>query len=77
MKINLSDNYYLRIIISVGTFFAIIYFFRYIGLKGILGFVVGMFVMTFLFLSKNPLIRFIIQKSSGSEEYIDVINKGE
>lgn len=49
----------IRIIIalmSIATFFGVIYFFRFIGLKGVLGFTVGVLLTGFLFMSEHPFI---------------------
>lgn len=41
---------------SIGIFFGIIYFFRYVGLKGLLGFVVGGLLVGYVMISEHPFI---------------------
>ncbi|GAG27064.1 unnamed protein product [marine sediment metagenome] len=49
-------------------------FFRFIGWRGLLAFVLGMGIMTWLLLSKNQMLLWIIKKTEG-EEYIDDMNR--
>ncbi len=46
----------LLIIISIGMFFGVIFFFRYLGLKGLLGFAVGGLLVGYVMLSEHPFI---------------------
>ena len=46
----------LLIIITIGMFLGILFFFRYIGWKGILGFVIGGLLVGYVMLSENPMI---------------------
>jgi hypothetical protein len=43
-------------------------FFRFIGWRGILAFMLGMFIMAYLILSKNAMLNFIV-------EYIEDYNR--
>ena len=63
---------YIRAVISIGILFIVFFFFRYIGFKGLLGFVIGMGLMSFMFLSKNPILRWAIAFAS-AEAYVDDI----
>lgn len=42
---------------SVATVFALIYYFRWSGWKGFSGFVVGVLITGFIFMSENPFIQ--------------------
>ncbi len=44
-------------LISISVFFGVILFFRWVGLKGLLGFAVGVTATGFLFMSKHPQIQ--------------------
>ena len=66
---------YTRIFLSLLSILAVFGFFRFLGWKGIVGFLVGLTVMAYLFLSKSLMIRVLLEKFSGTEEYIDVVNK--
>lgn len=46
----------LIIVISVVIFLGIIFFFRWVGLKGVLGFAFGVLVTGFIFMSNHPFI---------------------
>ena len=46
----------LAIAITIGMFLGILFFFRWIGWKGILGFVIGGLMMGYVMISKNPMI---------------------
>lgn len=61
--------------LTIAILFGMFMFFRFIGLKGLLGFVCGMSIMAYLILSKNPLLRWVISFAT-AEYYIDDL-KGE
>ena len=46
----------LSIIIALGISFTVFIFFRFIGLKGLLGFVIGGLAVGFAMLSEHPMI---------------------
>lgn len=58
-------NIILVVLITIGIFYGFIW----MGIKGIIGFVLGMTVMSYLILSKNPVLLFAI-KMTTSEDYI-------
>ena len=62
--------YLLRITIMIGSIVLIIIAMRWFGIKGILGMIFGMFVSTYLILSKNVILRALIEMMH-SEEYVD------
>lgn len=45
-------------------------FFRWVGFKGILSFLIGMGIMAYLLLSKNPMVKMII-KLAESQEHLE------
>ena len=47
----------LAIFLSIGIFFGVIYFFIWGGWKGFTGFVVGVLVTGFIFMSDHPFIQ--------------------
>lgn len=65
-----------RIFIGVLLLVGIFLFFTQLGVKGFVGFLVGMTVMAVLMLSKNLMIRTLINRFE-SNEYIDLIKKGK
>ncbi len=66
----------LRFPIFIGMAIGVILFFRWIGLKGFLGFVIGMTIMAWALLSKNQYLKWIIDLTD-SDQYIWEIMKGE
>lgn len=44
------------VLTSIAVSFAIIFFFRYIGLKGGMGFIVGVFATGVFFMLDNPIL---------------------
>ena len=69
-------NRWLKILLGIGTSLLMFYFLMWIGIKGLLGIVVGMSFMSFLLLSKNPILASVI-KMTQSEWYMDDIRKGK
>ena len=53
-------------------FLATIYFFRYLGLKGIIGLTIGLFTMAWLLLSNNELLLYFVNLFS-REDYQSII----
>lgn len=45
------------VVISIGLFLAVIMFFRWGGLRGLIGFGIGVMATGFVFLSDNPFIQ--------------------
>lgn len=64
----------LSIALSIASVLLLMLFFRYIGVKGALGFFTGLGVMAYLILSKNPMLMGIIRLTS-SDEFIEDIKK--
>ncbi len=56
MKFRRSLNRFIIIALTIGIFFGVIMFFRYVGLKGLLGFAVGVLITGFVFMSNHPFI---------------------
>ena len=52
----------LRIIIIIGSTIIIFMVFRQLGLKGLLGFLIGAVVVSVILLSKNPMALFLLLK---------------
>lgn len=44
-------------LMSIATFFAVIFYFRWGGLRGLSGFIIGVLATGFLFMSKHPLLQ--------------------
>jgi len=59
----------LKFIIFIATGILIFIFFRFIGLKGLLGFITGMLIMAYALLSKNKYLSWLV-KLTDSEEYL-------
>lgn len=47
-------------IASIAIFLGVIFFFRWIGLKGLLGFAVGVLITGFMFMTNNIRIRVLM-----------------
>lgn len=62
--------YILRIVIMISSIFLVIIIMRWLGIKGIVGMIFGMFASTYLILSKNVALRALIEMMH-SEEYVD------
>ncbi len=60
--------------IAALSILTIFFFFRWVGIKGMISFILGMGIMAWIFLSKNVLVRMIVSKFEG-EEYIDSFKK--
>lgn len=58
------------IIINVLVLIGVVYFLIWVGFKGMIAFVAGMTLMTYLMLSKNPILRAMIGFAQ-AEDYID------
>lgn len=52
-----SLNRFLIIVVGITVTLGIIFFFRYIGLKGFMGFTFGVVVTGFIFMSDNIIIK--------------------
>lgn len=68
-------------ILKIGLFigFAILtfMFFRWIGLKGCLGFAIGMFIMAYLLLSQNQYLKFVIDITNSDKYLWEIMNEGK
>lgn len=62
----------LQILFSILTIILLFTFFRWAGIKGLLSFLIGMLIMAFLILSKNPVMTSIIAMTQ-SEDFIDTV----
>lgn len=58
------------IAVTIGMIFGL----RWLGMKGIIGLFIGMMFMAYMFLSKNPVMMFMVKRTEG-ETYIDEIKK--
>jgi len=58
-----------RIGVMISSVIAVFWFFRWVGWKGFISFVAGMSLMAYVILSKNPLIKWVIDATQ-SDEYI-------
>ena len=65
---------YLRLIIAITMTILILRGMYWMGLKGMFGMFLGMVIMTVIFLSKNPLVLWFIQKFN-AETYMNEIKK--
>ncbi len=65
----------LRILISIASIVLLFVFFRWVGWKGMLAFFLGMGVMTYLFLSKNMMIKMVVEYFEAST-YVDEMAGG-
>ena len=74
---SLLNSSLFRVFFGLINLIIIFFFFRYIGIKGMLGFLVGMFIMAYLLLSNNFMIRMLVNQFSKDNEYIDMVRKGE
>lgn len=61
---------FINILLSLATIIAFFIFFRWVGVKGLLAFLLGMFIIGYLILSKNLMFQAIIGMTK-SESYID------
>lgn len=59
-----------RIIIRIGSVLLLIWFFIWLGLKGVVGLLSGLAIMAFLLLSKNPLVKMLVDMFHASR-YLD------
>lgn len=73
-KFNQATKRILRIVISIASILILIFFFRWVGLKGVLAFFLGMTIMAYLLLSKNLMFMGIIDYF-GADKYIDEVKK--
>jgi len=67
-------NPIIRILSTLISIFLFIWLFRYLGFKGFIGLLIGMFIMAFLILSKNMLLLSIVRLFDG-DDYLNEINK--
>ena len=66
---------YVKIIISIGSVIGFFFFFKYIGIKGFIGFASGLFMMAILLLSKKPMLKFLIDFANAEDYLYDVGKK--
>lgn len=73
----LSDLFrrYVRLFFGFGTIIGLVFFFRFVGWKGMMAFFLGMLIMAYLLLSKNVMLQVVLRMFEGSDEYIDELNK--
>lgn len=64
------------IALSVASVVGIFMFFRWVGFKGILSFLIGMSIMAYLLLSKNSMVAMII-KMTESNDHLSEIMKND
>ena len=64
----------ISILISIGSVIALLMFFRWATYKGVIAFMLGLFVMAYLLLSKNPALKFIVEYF-GAGDSIEEIKK--
>lgn len=65
---------YRNIFYSLFSIIALFLFFRWGGIKAFVGIMLGFVIMAYVFLSKNVIVRALIDRFEGNE-YIDVISK--
>jgi len=53
--------YFMRIV-SVGLIFGIIGLFYWMGFKGVIGFLLGILIMSMVILTKNPVFMWLVEK---------------
>jgi len=71
-----------KILVGIGLSLALFYFFWWIGLKGIIGFILGMGIMAYLILSENTTLMSAItmlkiKKSKSVENCLKSLEKEE
>lgn len=54
--------------VMIGSTIALLMFFRWIGIKGIIGFILGMTIMCYLMMSKNPMLRMVLMMTEAKQE---------
>jgi len=64
----------IKIVLFLASTFGVFYGFYWMGLKGIIGMIIGLSVMAYLILSKNILMLWFIDKTR-SNDIIDEINE--
>lgn len=65
----------LIIVLSIGSIILLFLFLRWVGLKGLLSLMIGMFIMAWLLLSKNQLLLWVIKKTEGGDYLEEVKGK--
>jgi len=65
--------YFMRIV-SVGLIFGIIGLFYWMGFKGVIGFLLGILIMSMVILTKNPVFMWLVEKMQ-ADAYMQEINK--
>lgn len=74
LKIKDKLNKVKNVVLSIASFFMLLFLLRWSGIKGILSFFTGMALMAYLLLSNNIMVRSLV-KIFGSEENIKEIMK--
>jgi len=65
----------LKIILNLATIFGMIFLFRFLGLKGILGLIIGLAMMAILLFSRHPMLMFFVKLLQKDEETINGVEK--
>lgn len=66
---------YLQIVLFIIVTIGIFIFLRWLGLKGCLGIIIGMFIMASLLLSKNKYLKWVIDLTSSDTYIWDIMRK--
>jgi len=69
MSLKFESMRILRIIISIASILLLIGFFRWTGLKGLMSFILGLFVMAYLLLSKNAMLMGVVEYFEAGRKY--------
>jgi hypothetical protein len=56
---------FFKILIAIGSIFALFFLFRWWGLQGLSGLLAGMLIMAYLILSLNPMVLFFVKLFHG------------
>jgi hypothetical protein len=65
---------FVRIAATLASIFALYWYFRWAGLRGVISLLLGMVIMAIILLSKNPMVLWLIEQVH-AEQYMKEVRK--
>lgn len=62
-----------KVIVRIVGVLGSLYFMYWLGIKGIIGTFIGVFVVVMLLANQNPMLLFVVEKLGGSKSYNDML----
>lgn len=63
----MTPKLYLFWFINILSIVILVFYLRWLGIKGLVGFMTGMAIMAFLMMTKNPMLTFVLSKTGHTQ----------